>query len=394
MHKKEPILKVGLLDGQTIQAVIFAKQLKKAGYYVVLFCESKTSYGYGTRYAHKRIVSPSTQRGTQKFHSFFVEYLEKNGLDVVVPMNDYSAKYLSAHKDLLRQRVKFVIPNLEVFTRGYNKNQLMQVCAENGLPHPKSLDISKLKKGQEPPDFKFPALIKPNETTGARGFKKVGDYSEMWQYYREIFDEYGHCHLQEFIPPGGMQYKVQILMEREKVLLSTVIEKHRYYPVEGGSSCFNRTVVNPDLVQICATALTKIGWNGFADFDLITDPRDGSIKIMEINPRVPACIKASVVSGIDFPNAIVSLSLGRSVENYSYRPDRYLRYFSMDLLWLLSNKNKREAFGRWCKHFFSSNHYLQDGEIADPLPFFMGTFSGLAKQLNPKFRKQKKGMNP
>ena len=129
------------------------------------------------------------------------------------------------------------------------------------------------------------------------------------------------------------------------------------------------------------------------DFDLIEDPRDGSIKIMEINPRSPACIKASVISGIDFPNAIVDLSLNRPIKKYIYRPDKYLRYFSMDLLWLISQENKWECFKEWKKHLFSKRHFLQDGELLDPIPFVMGACAGILKELNPKFRASKKGMN-
>ncbi|HLW31447.1 MAG TPA: ATP-grasp domain-containing protein [Aequorivita sp.] len=387
------MIKVGLLDGQTIQAVIFAKQLKKAGYNIVLFCDTKMSYGYHTRYAHARVICPSTQKETTNFHNFFLDYLDKEGLDVAVPMNDYSAKYLSENKTLLQAMVKFSVPDFPVFMKGYDKNQLMQVCSENNLPHPKSLDISTLKKGDEPLDFNFPALIKPNETTGARGFKKVASFEDLWNHYRTIYNEFGDCHLQEFIPQGGMQYKVQILMKDKKVVNSTVIEKHRYYPINGGSSCFNRTIVKDELVEVCTKALQIIEWEGFADFDLIEDPRSGKIQIMEINPRVPACIKASVISGVDFPRSIVDLSLNNPLEIYNYKPGKYLRYFSMDLLWLLSNKNKLSAIRQWARRFFSAEHFLQDGEFSDPMPFIIGTYSGLAKQLNPKFRELKKGMN-
>ena len=39
-------LKVGILDGQTIQTLPVAKSLKQLGYYVILLCDSKKSYGY------------------------------------------------------------------------------------------------------------------------------------------------------------------------------------------------------------------------------------------------------------------------------------------------------------------------------------------------------------
>lgn len=386
------MINVGILDGQSVQALIFAKQLKQAGYNVILFCDSKLSYGYHTKYAHKKVICPSTQKETFQFHNFFLNYLENETLDVVIPMNDYSAKYLSEHKQVLQNKVKFVIPDFSVFMKGYDKNQLMKVCAENDIPHPKTIDISTLEKGTEP-NFNFPALIKPNETTGARGFRKVESFDELWQVYEPIYIEFGNCHLQELIPNGGMQYKVQLLIKDKKVINSTVIEKHRYYPINGGSSCFNHTIVNDELVKICTEVLQIIGWEGFADFDLIEDPRNGLVKIMEINPRAPACIKASVVSGVDFPNAIVDLSLNKPVKTYIYKSDKYLRYFSMDLLWLFSQKSKSKGFGKWRKQIFSKKHFLQDGELLDPMPFIVGAFAGIAKQINPEFRAKKKGMN-
>jgi predicted ATP-grasp superfamily ATP-dependent carboligase len=387
------MIRVGILDGQTIQGVVFAKQLKKAGYFVVLFCDTKMSYGYHTRYGDLKVACPSTQNATVEFDTFFLDFLEKEHLDVVVPMNDYSAKYLSKNKATLKDKVGFTIPDYNIFMNAYDKNLLMKICLKNKIPHPKSIDLSTLKWGEVITDFSFPALIKPNETTGARGFMKVGSFIEMWNSYESILNEYGPCHLQQFIRQDGMQYKVQLLMENNEITNSSVIEKFRYYPINGGSSCFNHTIENNTMVNMCTHVLKLLKWEGFADFDLIEDPEDGIVKIMEINPRVPACIKASIVSGIDFPKAIVDMSLNKKVKKFHYSPDKYLRYFSMDLLWLFSNPNKLEAFRKWRKRFLSPKHFLQDGEFLDPMSFIIGTYSGIRKQLNPGFRAQKKGMN-
>lgn len=387
------MINIGLLDGQTIQALVFAKQLKNVGYNVILFCDTKLSYGYHTRYASEKILSPSTQHSINEFHEFFLNYLKSKKLDVVIPMNDYSAKYLSKNKEILKDKVAFTIPDIEIFMKGYDKNQLMKVCSNHNFPHPKSIDLSTLIKGTIIDDINFPALIKPNETTGARGFMKVDSFKDLWDNYDAIFNEFGACHLQEFIPSGGMQYKVQILINNNKVVNSTVIEKLRFYPVNGGSSCFNRTIFSNELISVCTEVLKAINWEGFADFDLIEDPRDGIIKIMEINPRVPACIKASIISGVDFANLIVNVSLNKDCKTDTYMPGKYLRYFSMDLLWLLSKNNKLMRFRKWLKMFFSKNHFLQDGDFLDPMPFIIGSYAGLLKQLNPRFRVQKRGMN-
>ncbi|MCB0452933.1 MAG: ATP-grasp domain-containing protein [Aequorivita sp.] len=387
------MIKVGILDGQTVQALIVAKQLSKAGFRVILFCDSRLSYGYYTKYAHERLICPSPEKQIEEFNSFFLKYIESNGLDVVVPMTDYSAKYLSKNKAALLDKVAFSIPDYEIFMNGYDKNQLMNVCLNNNIPHPMTIDLSSLEKGSEVMGFKFPALIKPNQAAGARGFKKVKSFKELWKSYEAIYKEFGDCHAQEFIPKGGRQFEAQILIKENEVLMSTINEQIRYYPKEGGSSCFNQTVENDHIIEICTKALRLIKWEGFADFDLIEDPRDGSIKIMEINPRVPACIKSSVIAGVDFPKAIVELSLNQPITTYVYKPGNYLRYFSLDLLWLFSSQNKLKLLKSWLNNFFSRKHFFQDGEIMDPVPFIVGAFSGIAKQLDPKFRSKKQGLN-
>lgn len=384
---------IGILDGQSIQALIFAKQIKSSGHKIILFCEKKLSYGYYTRFADVKVITPSSQMDLKEYHDFLMEFLAKNQIDILVPMNDYSAKYLSFYKSELSESVKIAIPDYTRFMNGYDKNQFMKTCMDNDFPHPRTLDLETNLSKAAIKDFRFPALIKPNETTGARGFTVVQSFEEIDKKYPSTQAKYGNCHLQEFIPTGGRQFKVQILIKDERLLASSVIEKHRYYPINGGSSCYNSSVSNEDLVNLCFRVLRKIRWFGFADFDLIEDPRDGSILLMEINPRAPACIKTSVVSGIDFPNAIVDLSVGKAIKKYKYSPGKHLRYFSMDVLWLLKSDNITKKLGLWLKGFGSRNHFLQDLDLLDPIPFVVGTISGLAKYFNSKFSEEKKGMN-
>lgn len=383
---------IGLLSGQNVQATIFAKQLKKEGHKTILFCENKHFHGCYTRYADERVKCPSASTEPQQFNDFFLDYLEHNALDVVVPLNDDTAKYLSKNKSTLLKKVKYSIPDFSVFMNAYDKNQLMKSCELIGVPHPISIDLSTLKKGDIVAGFKFPAIIKPNETFGALGFTKVTDFKDMWNHYDTVFETYGNCHLQEYISHEGMQYKVDLMMHDSKTVNAAVFEKQRFYPVSGGSSCFNKSIDNDHLVAICTKVLQHIKWEGFADFDLIEDPRDGIIKIMEINPRVPNCLKSCVTSGIDIPNAIVDLSLHKPLKLYTYTSGKYLRFFTIDLVWLLSSKHLLTNFKVWIKHLFSKNHYSQDFEFLDPVPFLIGSFYGLKKIVFPKLRSKRNGM--
>ena len=100
----------------------------------------------------------------------------------------------------------------------------------------------------------------------------------------------------------------------------------------------------------------------FADFDLIEDPRDHSLKIMELNPRIPACVKSAIVSGIDWGNVIVDDILGNTQNNYTYTPGKFLRFLGFEILWFLKSPDRFKTHPNWFK-FFGKNIFYQDLEF-------------------------------
>lgn len=387
------MIRIAILDAQTIQTLAVAKSLKKLDYYLILICDNKKSYGYHTRFADEKIIAPSIQNDVKEFHNFFMNFLQNQAVDVVIPMNDYSAQYLSMNKDALSKQINFIMPSYDIFLNAYDKNRLMRICSENGFPHPKTVDLSVVRDVERASkEIGFPALIKPNISTGARGISIVNSVSDITKKLSQIIENYGDCHLQEFIQPGGKQYKVELFVSDQKLINSTVIHKIRFYPEKGGSSCYCQTIQNDDLVSVCFDVLKILKWEGFADFDLIEDPTDHIVKIMEINPRIPACIKVSSSSGVNFAENIVQGSLKKPFAKYHYKPGRYLRYLGLDILWLMQSRSRFKSNPSWIKTLFSPRQVLQDGSFDDLLPFIYGTIGGLLKQLNPRFRASKREM--
>ncbi|NNE54780.1 MAG: ATP-grasp domain-containing protein, partial [Flavobacteriales bacterium] len=344
--------------------------------------------GYGTRYANRKIKSPSINN-EEEYFSFLVDYIKNNAIDVVIPMSDPTAEFLSKRKPALTGLTKYILPDYPVFMTGYDKNQLMKTCRERGYPHPETYDMAATAV-EEIGDSFFPAILKPNITTGGRGMRIINSKNELKSVLPGNVKEYGPCHLQEFVKSGGRQFKIELILDNDGNLISSsVIDKLRYYPVSGGSSCFNVTVLNDSLVEICYRLLRDIGWVGFADFDLIEDPEDQQFKIMEINPRIPACIKSAIESGIDYGNLIVDSSLGKEIHSFAYNPGKQLRHLGLDVLWFLQSKHRFKTTPGWF-NFFNKNQSCQDFSWGDPLPFVFGTLGNIAKISQGSFRKEKR----
>jgi predicted ATP-grasp superfamily ATP-dependent carboligase len=164
--------------------------------------------------------------------------------------------------------------------------------------------------------------------------------------------------------------------------------KKRFYPERGGSSCCNITIKDDELVNMCFAILKDIGWIGFADFDVIEDESDGLKKVLEINPRLPACIKSAFDSGIDYATLIARQSLGLPIRRYEYKPGCTLRYIGFELLWFISS-NKRFNLSQHWFQFFGKNIYFQDLQVDDIRPFFFGSLGNFIKLLRPSFREAK-----
>ena len=384
--------KVLILDGGAAHAMAIAECLKKSDYDVAVACDNKYEYGYHTRYADERFM------GLDSHHEGYAEkmlvFLKEHHFDVLIPTSDVAAEFMSFYKEELEPLTGVLMPGREVFKKGYNKNELMKVCKENGFPHPLTIDLSKVSVDDVDAfaEFPFPGLLKPNLTSGGRGMTLVHNYEELKSVYPFVHAQYGECHLQQFIKAGGRQVKVQIMTDMDgNPAYSSVIWKQRYYPVNGGSSCCNVTIDNPEIANICGKVLKSIGWVGFADFDLIENPETGELLIMEINPRIPACVRSAFKSGMDYATMIADMTLGKPLRHYEYKHGKRLRHLGFDVLWFLKSPNRFHTKPSWFQ-FFGKDLYYQDWLRGDFCAFFWGTWGNFKKQMSPEFRKAKSGV--
>lgn len=314
-------------------------------------------------------------------------------ISIVIPMEDEYATWLSKNKDAIENScdVKCAIMDYKIYSLASDKTRLLDFCKMNNLPHPRTMLIN--NNFEELAEYVgFPSLVKPNHAAGARGISLVNSLEELKKVAESTIKEYGDCALQEFIDGRDYYYNVMLYRTREGTWANYAITKIiRYYPINGGSSCFCYTIENEVLLNICKEVLEKLNWIGFADFDVL-EKSEGEYKIIEINPRIPASVKAAAVSGVNFAEIIVCDLCGDSIPIYKYNPGKQLRYLGLDIAWFLASPKRWEATPNWFRFVDKDLHY-QDGGIHDIIAMFMSIWVGFTKMINPQFMKKKKGLN-
>ena len=380
-----------LLLGAGTQSLAIIPSLHRMGHRIVILTEMHPNYGDKSKYVYK-VYRFETSDEHEKL-LFVSKVIKREQIDVIIPMGDADAEFLSKNKKHFNGQ-HFVIPDYATFLKGYDKNQLLTLCKEKGYPHPLTTDLCKVDYlSDELKSFPFPAMLKPNCTTGGRGMVEVKNYEEFVARYPVLHKEYGDYHLQRFVKAGGRQVKVQLYVDdKQELVAHSVQHKIRWYPNKAGSNCCACSITDEHIVGICYNILKDLHWEGFADFDTIEDPDTGKLLIMEINPRLPACIKGSIVAGVDWGEILVNGALGLPQIKYQYREGVVLRHLGLDILWFLHAENRWHTKPNWF-NFLGSKIYYQDmNGLFDPMPFLIGTWNNIKKLFDPEFKKAKKGV--
>lgn len=370
-----------LILGCGTQGLALIGDLKKHEHTICLIGE-KNNYADRSRYLDYKYYT-SLRPLSQEYLSLVLDVIAKHRIDTIIPMGDVNAEFLSINKGTLLKYVKYKMPDHDVFINGTDKNRLMNLCAQKGYPHPYTVnsfdDIHKIKKDT----LSFPLLIKPNITCGARGMTLVHSYEELIEKYPLIRNEYGDCHLQKYVRQGGAQVEVQLYIdENQKLINSSVIYKYRWYPEKGGSSCCAVSIRNDRIVNILYNLLKDLKWVGFADFDTIEDPDTGELLIMELNPRVPACVKTAIEAGISWGEIIANDYLGKEQKVYIYKEGEYLRHLGFEFLWFMKSPNRFKTKPSWFNFIGRQIHYQDMSDWSDPIPFLTGTWRNIKKVIS------------
>ena len=208
--------------------------------------------------------------------------------------------------------------------------------------------------------------------------------------YVTLHDLYGDYHLQRFVREGGRQVKIQLCVDGKGGLIAhSAMEKVRWFPVKVGSSCCAVCIEEKKMTDICLQILRDIHWEGFADFDLIEDPDTKELLIMEINPRLPACLGAAVHAGVNWGQILVEQALGYPVKSYPFKVGVVLRHLGFDVLWFLKSSRRFNTNPSWFR-FWGKDVFYQDMDgWGDIKPFFSGTYHNIKKLFDPSFKQAK-----
>ncbi len=385
-----PKVRVLVMDGRIQSCLPVLKALREAGHHVTIAESDPLCVGFFSRYPHRRIRHTDPRRDPEGFLEDLIRHLSKGSYDVLIPILDITAELVARHKPLLEKHVRIPLVDYPTFMLARDKSKTMKLARSLGIPCPMTYFPDEMPLVEISEIVDYPVFIKPNVSVGARGLTRARNAVELQKLYPLVVEYYGPCTIQECIPQSDLQYKAQILLDRQgTVIASVVYSKIRYFPLNGGVSALNCTVKRDGIENLGSQLLHGMNWYAYADIDFITDPRDGLVKVLEVNPRITGSVKICFEAGVDFANLLVALALSQDISPVeTYQQGIYLRHPGLDFLWFLKSRDRFRTSPSWFR-FFGKNLRYEILSASDPGPVAAYLLANLRDLFSTKARRYK-----
>ncbi|MEN9561838.1 MAG: hypothetical protein RIR73_82 [Chloroflexota bacterium] len=279
------------------------------------------------------------------------EVCARQKIDLCIPVDTDGIYYFAENREALRHLVALsVIDSAQNFRRVWDKGLLADFLFRQGLPHPLTATTRAAFDS-----LQFPVLIKPRLWGGGVGIEKFAERGMLLKKIEAepgFFDEYV---VQSFLE--GSDIDCSVLCKDGEILAYT-IQRGLFANIEAGFQAADAIefIHDADVLQVTSKLMRALCWNGVAHVDLRRGI-DGRVVVIEINPRFWGSLEGSLHAGVNFPQLLLTLSLGESFQQPEFSNLRYAGAFST-----IKRKLKRKPSVSLLRETNLPNYFY------DPLP--------------------------
>jgi predicted ATP-grasp superfamily ATP-dependent carboligase len=374
---------VFVADAQMRNSLAIIRSLGAKGLKVTAGEETNYATGLFSKYCHNKKIYPSPYREPNSFIQYMLDEVRVNQYDVIFPVTPATVLPIVKRMDEFSDHTVVPYPKYEILSRAMDRIETVKSARDNGIPCPRTYYMGRFgDRGFEDVAGKieYPVAIKP--AMGALNGEIICDsLQEFTLKCMQANSEYGPFLVQEILPSGGEIGVYTLFDAKSKPVALSVQKRIRSYPSEGGSSTLRETVKDETAVDHAIKLLSSMKWTGLAMVEYATDPRDGELKLLSVNPLIWGSLQLSMLAGANFPYLLYRMAMGEEIEpDLSYETGIKCRWLLPgDLLWYLSTPGKIKNL----PSLMTSNTADDIISLKDPRPT-LGFIMALAKYFSDK----------
>lgn len=334
-----------------------SRALGLAGYDVQVIGPKYGQAGF-SKWVEKRHVQRGHNPG--EYSSQIAEIANSENIDFLLPVGAASVFEVSQNRNFLSNNISFAIAPTASIELALNKANLLNFADQIGVSVPRTWrfnNYENLVSALE--NIPLPFIIK--SALEQHKFGPVYIYSER-DIQKLITSEvllpeltYGELVVQSLVRGTGEGF---FALYQEGICKRVMMHQRlREMPATGGSSWAAQSIFKKDLFESGTALLDSLEWHGPAMVEFKRVESDGSLSLMELNPKLWGSLDLAIASGVDFPTDTVRIAAGEELApNFEYNTN--VKY-----VWPLENFSLYRRDSELKSKDFQSNILK-----SDPLP--------------------------
>lgn len=238
---------------------------------------------------------------------------------LLIPAADADVKFAAQARARLSRQLNVLLPDWSRLQWAADKSRAYRRAAELGLAVPETYPVRSPADAAGMP-MRFPVVLKPSMRLALNRFTR----DKVWR--ADDRDSFVRLHaeaarlvgpegivVQELVPgEGECQLSYAGLWWQGRPVTAFVAQRTRQYPIDFSyTSTFVETIDSPDVLGAAEAFLSSIGHHGLCEIEFKRDPRNGVLKLLDVNPRPWSWFGLADSAGVDFGAAIVALAGGK-----------------------------------------------------------------------------------
>jgi D-aspartate ligase len=294
-----------IIEGH-IQGLSNTRSLGRRGIPVIVLNHDRNCVARHSKYCTRFFHCPPYS--SDKLADFLLKIAEDLHLEgwLVFPSNDLAVMTLSRNKERLAKHFYILAPDPPVTSQICDKYLLMKTAGSAGLAIPGTWHADEPIPG----GIRYPLLLKGRiglpfyRVTASKAFlcHSPEEYNGLLHRILLAGLDKTEIMVQELIPDegeDGMTISAGVYCRKGDIKAVWTGVKIRQHPFRFGTATLAKAVKMDDVEDYVRQLMQALQYDGICEVELLRDPRDNKLKLIEINPRTWLWVELARASGID-----------------------------------------------------------------------------------------------
>ncbi len=354
-----------ITSASTRVAYCICKNLSRHGIQAVMADSDPLAMSFWSRHAASRHVYASPFLDEARFVEDLLMIIDKEKIDVLIPVLE-ETYFVARHRAVLAPHVRIFMAEYEKLISLHDKRSLKTIADRLGVSMPMTVELDGALALGFPPDFHFPAVLKPKQGGGGWSVMEIDGQSALQRMAEQSGFLPERYLVQEKIegPVAGVA-----MLYRDGVLVAS----DSYWTVQTYPHPYGQPTVRvsrdfPEATAALKTILDDLRWTGPCQADFLHDEARRQSFLIDVNPRFWGSVGQSIARGIDFPYYYYKCAMGENDFSAPLDPPGVAtRWLGGDMMRkahaLLTRSNAERPDAE-----FSGFAAMDDFELRDPFP--------------------------